>query len=54
MTMENYSHIGRWEAQTPAEDAWSSFVALANGARKPVGERLDVLREQAIGDVFQM
>jgi hypothetical protein len=54
MTMDLYSPIGRWEAQTPAEDAWSTFVALANGTREPIGEEVDMMRELAIEEFFQM
>jgi hypothetical protein len=52
MTMDLYSSIERWEAQTPAEDVWSTFVVLEKGARKLTGEGMDVMREVAIEDVF--
>ena len=52
MTMDLYSSIERWEAQTPAEDVWSTFVVLEKGARKLTGESVGVTREVAIEDVF--
>lgn len=52
MTMDLYSPIGRWEAQTTAEDAWSTFVALENGAHEPIGKKVDIMRELVIGDFF--
>jgi hypothetical protein len=54
MTKDLNSPIGRWELQTPAEDAWSTFVALENGAREPIGEEVNIMRELAIEDFFQM
>jgi len=48
MTMDLYSSIERWEAQTAAEDAWSTFVVLENGTREPIGEEVDIVRDLVI------
>ncbi|KAE9373666.1 hypothetical protein N431DRAFT_465944 [Stipitochalara longipes BDJ] len=34
--MNLYSPIERWEAQTPMEDTWSTFVAFENRARESI------------------
>lgn len=54
MTIDFYSPMGRWEAQTPAEDAWSTFVAVENGARELTDEEVDIMKELAIEEIVQM
>jgi hypothetical protein len=50
MVTDPYSSIERWEAQVPAEDAWSTCVVLESGrgAREPICENSDMMRELAI------
>jgi hypothetical protein len=54
MTMDLYSSIERWEAQTPAEDVWSTFVVLEKGAREPIGEGVDIMRKLEIKTLFEI